>query len=148
MKKYKVELTEKQLSTLSAACEILARLGIGQWRGAFDRLPLSKNIEWSDYHEDIDAIGKVISKYMISKIDGYHSSLGIIHDDVSESSKVAWDLYQSFRHELAWDYAIEKGWVESRESERNWNEMMGVHYDAPFKTSDQPLAKITDGGEL
>jgi hypothetical protein len=46
MKKYTVELTEGQLSTISVACEILARLGIGQWKDAFDHLPLVKDNKW------------------------------------------------------------------------------------------------------
>lgn len=142
MKKYKVELTELQLSTLSRAAEILARLGIGQWRDAFDWLPRQSDMNWSDYHADIDAIGKIISKYTSNRVDGYHSSLGIHHEDVSNTSKIAWDLYQSFRHELAWDRAVEEGYVESRESPRNWGKMLGVHYDEPYKTSNEPLAVI------
>ena len=142
MKKYKVELTELQLSTLSIASEILARLGIGQWRDAFEWLPKRSDMDWPDYHDDIDAIGKIISKYTSGRVDGYRSSLGINHADVSSTSKIAWDLYQSFRHELAWDRAVEYGYIESRESPRNWDEMLGVHYDEPFKTSEEPLAKI------
>lgn len=142
MKKYKIELTESQLSTLSVASEILARLGIGQWRDAFDWLPKRSDMDWSDYHADIDAISKIISKYTSGRVDGYHSSLGITHADVSSTSKIAWDLYQSFRYELAWDRAVEYGYIESRESPRDWEKMLGVHYDEPFKTSEEPLSKI------
>lgn len=142
MKKYKIELTESQLSTLSLASEILARLGIGQWRDAFEWLPKRSDMDWPDYHNDIDAIGKIISKYTPGRVDGYRSSLGMNNADVSSTSKIAWDLYQSFRHELAWDRAVEYGYIESRESPRNWDEMLGVHYDEPFKTSEEPLAKI------
>lgn len=147
MKKYKVELTELQLSTLSIASEILARLGIGQWRDAFEWLPKRSDMDWPDYHDDIDAIGKIISKYTSGRVDGYRSSLGINHADVSSTSKIAWDLYQSFRHELAWDRAVEYGYIESRESPRNWDEMIAVNYDEPLKTSDEPLAIVKKAEE-
>ncbi len=144
MKKYTVELTEGQLSTISVACEILARLGIGQWKDAFDHLPLVKDNKWEDYWSDMDAIGMIISKYT----ERGGSSAGITSNDTSNSSKIAWDLYQSFRQVVSWEYAIKQGWVESRESSRNWDEMLGVSYDDPLKTSTEPLAKIMKQDEV
>lgn len=142
MKKYKVELTESQLSTLSVAAEILARLGIGQFRDAIDHLPLRSDINYSDYHADVDAIGKILSKHLKNKVDGYRSSLGIHNEEVSNTSRIAWDLYQVFRHELAWDRAVDEGWVESKDGPRDWDKMMAVSYDAPHVTSAEPLAVI------
>jgi hypothetical protein len=135
MKKYKVELTERQLATLSSAAELVARLGIGQYRDAFNWLPIRSDISWSDYHADVDAIGDIISKYT-------SSDLGVSNPDTSSTSKIAWDLYQSFRRELAWDRAVDDGIIESRNSPRDWSKMMGVHYDAPMKTSEEPLAVV------
>lgn len=144
MKKYKVELTESQLATLSSAAELVARLGIGQYRDAFNWLPIKSDISWSDYHADVDAIGNIISKYT-------SRDLGVSSPYTSSASKIAWDLYQSFRHELAWDRAVDDGIIESRNSPRDWSEMMGTHYDAPMKTSEEPLAvveKVEENKEL
>lgn len=135
MKKYKVELTERQLATLSSAAELVARLGIGQYRDAFEWLPIRSDISWSDYYADVDAIGDIISKYT-------SSDLGVSNPDTSSTSKIAWDLYQSFRRELAWDRAVDDGIIESRNSPRDWSEMMGVHYDEPMKISEEPLAVV------
>ena len=147
MKKYKVELTERQLSTLSVAAEVIARLGTGQWRSAFDWLPLRSEVNYSDYNDDLDAIGKILSKYTHNNVNGWGSSLGINHDSTPSISKVAWDLHQAFRHELSWDYAIEEGYVESKKSPRNWSEMMGVNYDEPYMTSEEPLAIVEKAEE-
>jgi hypothetical protein len=147
MKKYKVELTERQLSTLSVATEVIARLGMGQWRDAFDQLPLRPNLNYSDYNDDLDAIGKIISKYTHNNVNGWGSSLGIKHDCTPSISKIAWDLHQTFRHELSWGYAIEEGYVESKDSPRNWSEMTGVNYDEPYRTSEEPLAVIEKAEE-
>lgn len=140
MKKYKVELTERQLATLSSAAELVARLGIGQYRDAFEWLPIRSDISWSDYHADVDAIGDIISKYT-------SSDLGVSNPDTSSTSKIAWDLYQSFRRELAWDRAVDDGIIESRNSPRDWSKMMGVNYDEPYNTSGEPLAIVEKAEE-
>jgi hypothetical protein len=140
MKKYKVELTERQLATLSSAAELVARLGIGQYRDAFNWLPIQSDISWSDYHADVDAIGDIISKYT-------SSDLGVSNPDTSSTSKIAWDLYQSFRRELAWDRAVDDGIIESRNSPRDWSKMMGVNYDEPYNTSGEPLAIVEKAEE-
>lgn len=55
---------------------------------------------------------------------------------------VLWDLYQVIRHLLAWENAVENGWV-NKDGSRNWSEMMQVSYDTPHKSGDEPLATMT-----
>src|SRR5574340_577948 len=109
MTAYTLTITAQQAQVLSAACEILARLGIGQYDDALRHLPQREGIDWSAWHDDVRTIGQMLSKHMPNGIDGYRSSLGINHTKASEESRAAWDLYQVIRHRLAWDRAIAEG---------------------------------------
>lgn len=138
---YTVTITREQAYVLIKATEILARLGIGQFRDALECLPTREFLPHG-WHEDMDAIGKLLSRHMIEGIDGYRSILGMHHNDVRENARVSWDLYQVLRNRLAWDRAIADGIVESIESPRKWPEMMQVYYDEPMRVSCQPLALV------
>ena len=138
---YTLTLTEKQAETLMIASEVLARLGIGQFRDALEWLPRREAYP-EGWHNDMAAIGMILSRHMIGRVNGYHSDLGIHNDDVHPTPKIAWDLYQVIRHRLAWDKAVAEGVVDSPDSPRNWTAMLGVHYDEPMKSSAEPLAEI------
>lgn len=138
MTTYTLTLTEDQAQTLAFACEVLARLGMGQYKDALDHLPMRDNIDWSAWHDDMRAIGMILSKHMPMGIDGYRSNLGI--HKASSESRLAWDLYQVIRHRLAWDRAVARGVTDGKT--RNWNEMLGVNYDESCKTSEETLAKM------
>jgi len=140
-KQYVLTLTETQAQVLIQALEVMARLGIGQFRDALDLLPL-KEIFPAGWHEDMEAIGRILSKYMIGNVDGYRSSLGISHADTSPQAKSAWDMYQVIRHRLAWDRAYSDGIVASPDAPRDWSKMLGVHYDEPMRMGPEPLATI------
>lgn len=140
MTTYTITITEQQGYVLSAACEVLARLGTGQYDDALRRLPQREDIDWSTWHDDVRAIGQMLSRHMANGIDGYRASLGINHAKTSKESKVAWDLYQVIRHRLAWDRAIAEGITDG--TTRDWSKMMGVHYDAPMRASTEPLATM------
>lgn len=132
---YAIELTTQQMHAISLACEMLARLGIGQARIVLDNcLPLKEHhaIDWEEYHSDLDRIEKMLHKYLCAG--------GIRRQ--RDVSKRAWDVYQTIRHRMSWDYAVSKGVVESLESRRDWNKMMGVNYDEPMNTMGEPLLKI------
>ena len=138
---YTLTLTEKQAETLMIASEVLARLGIGQFRDALEWLPTRDTCR-EGWHDDMTAIGRMLSRYMIGVVDGYQTSLGIRNDDVRPAPKIAWDLYQVIRHRLSWDKAVADGVIDSPDSPRNWPVMLGVHYDEPMETSAEPLAEI------
>lgn len=53
---YAIELTTQQMHAISLACEMLARLGIGQARIVLDNcLPLKEHhaIDWEEYHSEL-----------------------------------------------------------------------------------------------
>jgi hypothetical protein len=132
--KYKIIVNERQLGILTAACEILGRLGLGQWRDAIERLPLKdfKEMNWSEYHEDLNTIGQILSKHMKNNIDGYRSSFGVGSDKTPKGTDEAFDLMEVFRHRLSHDRADEKGIYERHTRQ----------YDKPFKWGEEPLATI------
>lgn len=138
MTTYTLTLTASQMHVLSRAAEVLARLGIGQIPDALRELPASGDIDWSAWHDDCEAVCKIMSKHMPNKINGWNSNLGINNAD--NGARIAWDLHQVIRHRLAWDRAIEQGITDG--ASRDWSQMMGVCYDEPMKTAPEPLAAV------
>lgn len=135
MKTYTIELTERQAAIVSQACELVARLGINQVKEIFEFLPIDfNNIDYSAYHDDQRAIESILNKHM--KKTPYN-------DSGEARSNIAWDLYTVIRKEIAWEHAVQEGYIASKSDPRNWRKMMGVSYDDPMKTSNQPLAKVT-----
>lgn len=136
---YHIKLSAEQAATLAHACEVVARLGLGQFRDALECLPCNW-WECDGWHDDMDAIGAILKEHM--GVDGYRSSWGIHSEKVSESAKILFDLYQVLRQQLSWDRAIADGVVESHDSPRDWSQMMGVCYNTPMRTAAAPLASI------
>lgn len=136
---YTLTITESQSRVLSMACEVLARLGMGQFKDAFEHLPLrTQNFDIDAWHDDMEQISRILSKHMPGGIDGIRSSTGISNAD--EEARTAWDLHAVIRHRLAWDRAKEEGVTDG--TKRGWPAMMQVSYDEPMKYSEEPLAKM------
>ena len=140
---YTLTLTHTQARTVSTACEVLARLGMGQFKDAFDCLPLRKDMDWSAWHDDMEQISRILSKHMQGGIDGIRSSTGI--SNASEEARSAMDLHQVIRHRLSWDRAIAEGVTDG--TRREWPAMMQTWYDKPAKYSEEPLAKMEKKNE-
>lgn len=140
-KQYTLTVTETQAQVLIQALEVMARLGIGQFRDALDLLPMQE-FRPPGWHEDMEAIGRILSKHTIGGVEGHRISLGISHADTSPQAKSAWDMYQVIRHRLSWDRAVWDGTIDSPDAPRDWSKMLGVHYDEPMRTGPEPLAKI------
>jgi hypothetical protein len=134
---YIIHLTDpRQIHVLERACEIIARLGIGQIDDAFDEIPKLKPVDWEDWHQDLDDIKATLRKHT-------EVGAGIGNNKVRDTARIAWDLYQVMRHRRSWDEAVERGYVESLDSPREWKVMTGVNYDTPFhEQRDCPLAKV------
>jgi hypothetical protein len=137
--KYRLELTAKQARLVSQACELIGRLGMGQVREIFDFLPLSKTLNYREYHADVDTICIHVAKHTIQG----SGHLSISSPDTPEQAKEAIDIHKVIRNRLAWDAAVEKGIIANVYSERKWPEMMAVDYDNPTQRSAQALCKIT-----
>ena len=133
---YTMTLNETQAGTVQIACEVLARLGIGQFRDALEQLPTTEFVP-DGWHEDMAAVENILRRHMQPN--------GKTPNQIStrEQHQTAWDLYTLVRHRLSWDRAIDEGRIKPGEP-RKWPEMMTVNYDDPHHTSKQPLAKIEE----
>jgi hypothetical protein len=127
MTTYTLYITEKQARTIGHACEVLARLGMGQFREALECLPLREAVP-DGWHEDMEGIAHILKKHttIMHGVGAYHS---IGSHKTSDTSKTAWDIYQVVRHRLAWDATPE-------------GDPMSVMFDEPMRTSTEPLAWI------
>ena len=136
MTKYVVELTDTQLKLISDACEICARLKLGQIGPALIKLEL-KNMK-----------GRVITDYEFGKsVESLiKPMMGLEADTVwgvgySEQTDSLFDIHESIRHRLAWDAAHASGMIEPGDK-RKWPEMMAIDYDEPMKCGLEPLPVI------
>lgn len=136
MARYRLEVTEAQLRSLSLACEVCARFKIGQPGMALDMLRLQdrEGKEFCDYEFE-QLLDAIIKPRMGLDMN---ASWGV---GKYQDADAWFDLYASFRHRLAWDRAIQDGLVKEGEP-RNWRTMMGVDYDTPMKWGDQPLPAV------
>lgn len=141
-KKYTITLTEKQIRAIQEATDLLQRVQLGQWQEIQDSLPLKKPIDYGCFHEDMDEIGRILSRYMIGGINGTNSSLGVGNENLPESNAILYEIHKVIRHKLSWERAVEDGIVESEDSPRDWSKMMTVNYDFPLKYSEEPLITI------
>jgi len=127
MTDYTITVSERQAEELCNACEILARLNLGQIGDALRELPLAQPLD----HETQRSIEMVLESFF--------------KKGPKKGMPIAWDLHQVIRHRLAWDRAYREGIVKPGER-RNWNKMMSVIYDSPLSVGDEPLAKIERAG--
>lgn len=141
-KTYNLTITEAQAQALSAACDLLQRVQLGQFREIIDWLPLQKPIDYEELRQDEKIIGAILSKHMIDNIDGGASSLGIGHKDLPKNNGVLYDLHCVIRKKLSWERAVEQGIIESEDAPRKWPEMMQTFYDDPMGWGNEPLATM------
>lgn len=131
MRTYTITVTERQAAELQEACELLARIKIGQIDHAIERLPgYHGQRDWERVHATRHEIQRLANSLMPEATK-------------RREDGVAWDLYQVIRHRLAWDRAVDAGTIHSGEP-RKWPEMMGVSYDEPMAMSGIPLATIAE----
>lgn len=138
-KVYNLQITEKQARALSAACDVLQRVQLGQWREIIDWLPLKTPIDYNELHQDKKIIGDILSKHMIDNIDGEACSLGIGHPDLPKENGILYDLYCVIRRKLAVERAVEEGVIENENVSRNQMPIT-VDFDEPMKWGDEKLA--------
>jgi hypothetical protein len=140
---YQMTVTKEQLQVISNACNVLARLQLGQWDIMFDELPVQKELDYEKYHQIKDTLRQMMPMILAGGMDGLHSSYGVANPNLPRENGVAFDLRDVIRHKLSWEDAVEKGIIESEDAPRKWPEMMYVNYDPPMKWGDEKLATIT-----
>ena len=134
---YLVELTPTQLHALARACEVAARIKIGQLGTATDLVGLEDRDgkDCCDYELE-KALDRLVKQRMGLDLN---ASWGV---GKYPESDVWFDLQSAFRHRLAWDRAYAEG-IVTPGAPRQWPEMMGVDFDEPMHWGDQPLPKIS-----
>lgn len=136
MNKYRLEVTEAQLRALDLACEVCARIKIGQPGMAMSMLGITDGQGESvmDYgiERDIDATIKPMMGLQMN------ASFGV--GKFTDADNL-FDLHAAIRYRLAWDRAMAEGVVQPGEP-RKWPEMMGVSFDSPMVWGDQPLPVV------
>lgn len=127
MKTYTLAITEEQARVLVNACDFFSRIGIGQLDRVLDEFRFSKDVS----PEKLDEARKFIdhAKFLLTGFPP-NASHGIRSPQVKDIYRVAYDLQQVIRHRLAWDAKPEGG--------------IGVHFDEPWRSSNEPLATITE----
>lgn len=142
-RRYTLTITEAQAHVIRDACELLARLGLGQWPEFLLHMP--GQVPMQQYH----AIDRLLPEmaHLLSEhgpqnpiINGWNSHLGIGNRHVPEDAHTAFDLYAVIRHRLALDEAKDKGWVDDQG--RLDPKVFGVQYDTPMHYGKEPLAKM------
>jgi hypothetical protein len=113
--RYCLEVNESQAQIISSSCELLARIGAGQFANVGYYLPKLDDNE---------------RRLVISHLDKMRHICDITSDlDQNPATCVAWDIYQVVRHRLAWD-SNPKG------------NPMNVSFDEPLHMSSEPLPTI------
>lgn len=141
-KQYQVTVTKEQLEVISQACELLARVQLGQWDYMIDHLPLQKEMDYEKYHQLKDTIREMMPMILEDGMNGVNSSYGVANPNLPRSNGIAFDIRDVIRHKISWENAVEKGIIETEESSRKWPEMMYVNYDPPMHWGSEPLIKI------
>lgn len=146
MKKFQIEVTERQLKLLSYACEkadrqIIGQLGISlendcldAWereykkengiKGALRHLPEEWHKVQAEVERHIDELRKLCWK--CDKFKSY----GVNYDDTADT---LWDLHRVFRHAL---------WKERPEDKRSNITVDAEEPRGGLKYGDEPFAKI------
>jgi hypothetical protein len=141
-KTYTVTLTEEQLAILTHAAEVVSRLAMGQLEMAIEDTPLKEKYWEGDWHADKNTIECILRKYWKHPLSTCRNAFfGISNDEIPESIKILFDVYQVFRHRLSWDHSIERGEALS-DGVPVSGLGMGVWHHTPMKVANVPLAKI------
>lgn len=136
---YTLTVTPEQARVISTACELLARLGLGQWPEFLRHMPGQVPME---YHNAIDRLlpemARLLSEHgpQGTAINGWNSHLGVGSPHVRDAAHTAFDLHQVIRHRLAWDAAKAEG------KDKDRMHTMGVQYDTPMHYGREPPAKM------
>lgn len=139
---YNLKVSKKQLQVISDACDLLARLHMGQVGEVFDYLPLKEDVDYDKVWQIRVVLSHMLPDILVHDVDGSSSSLGVGSPDLHQDSNIAVDIHQVIRNKLAWEDAVEKGIVESEDSKRKWPEMMFTSYDTPFHWGTEELCKL------
>lgn len=132
--RYRMSLSESQLELLGNACEIVARIEMNQLDMVADVLAARCGAEpevAGDVRETLAQAQRALARLLPARKAGGPLTRGDRY----------WDMYEVFRHRLAWDRAYRQGLLRPGEP-RRWPEMMRVDFDLPRPRSPDTLPVI------
>jgi hypothetical protein len=136
-KSYKIKLVmdRERAIHLMRACEVMARIGTGQFKSMVDLLGPNKT--WDEALEIESYLkAKLMPELSSNSFRSAHSN------EIKEECQVAWDAYQNIRREISWT-DLGKDWrkdkreflpIHYHDGSKSLG-MMGVNFDEPMKTS-------------
>lgn len=104
--------------TVSVACEVLARLQVGQIRTAVEYLPTSGYWSYSSRVDNMWDVDARIKKLLFGLDPS--TSLGVGHREASWEKDVAFSTHMVIRHRLSWDERPEGGMTVNFDRPMNW----------------------------
>jgi hypothetical protein len=125
-KHYKLTINEAQANTIKTACELLARVHMGQLAFVAEvSLPwvagtTEAYLELKDALQNLEPLATGLNK---NSFHGIHSS------KLPEQASIAWDLHQVIRHRVSHDRA------DMENTPKDFQHRMTVDYDTPLKSS-------------
>jgi hypothetical protein len=96
-RRYRIEVSERQLDVLIAASELLGRVGAGQLFGIPQHLPTLPSP--AAEAEALDGLRQAERQLVHVNCD----------ERCTPESRVSWDIYQVLRYQRAWDRSPEGG---------------------------------------
>jgi len=128
MKKYKIELSEKQLKILMSALEGFTRAGTEQYDIMIGALTYYKGT----YNNNKEIL-KSIREILKSELPSLNSSYGIYSKEINDDYRKAYDMIQVLRNVSAWANAPD----DEKDRSKNFAKYMTVSYDEPMITSTE-----------
>lgn len=136
MKKYNLTITREQADVLSSACELLARVHMGQLGFVAESFLGKESAPFIALREALEEIEPLATEM---HRNAYHS---ISSKEIPDEARVAWDIYQVIRNRTSHDRADEKG------TPKDFLHRGTRCYDTPMRFSEeQELPEMRDANE-
>lgn len=124
---YTLTVSKEQAEVISRATEFLARIQMGQLEDVYYQLldgQKFKNMQ----HTEQQSVRQLLADAALIVTGHRGATLGMHTQNVPDSARTSWDIYQVIRHVLAWEDHPQGG--------------IQVDFHEPLKVSGQPLAKF------
>lgn len=123
--KYILELSREQAVMVKDACELLARLRIGQFDSITEMMLEARGVdEYCKRREDANDLLKVVACIIFGR-----NAYGRPECQKDKLHHRAWNIYTALRYKMAWHDNPEGGWA--------------VCYDEPHPWGGEPIPKCT-----
>lgn len=137
IREYQLTLNAEQIRVCAMALDLFSRIGAGQLESIVEHPEIMNRI--MDDRADVSDVVEARALFAEAKrlLFGYGpgQATAIRSPEIDDVARVAWDIYQVIRHRESWDKA-------GNPKERDWSTMVGVNFDEPRQSSEQPLPEL------